>query len=211
MAALPWLRIKTTARHNPKIQRLGALFQPWFNLLCLGGERDGYLPAMEDIAFELRLPEKRAVVVVSELVARKLVDETPDGRFRMHDWDEHQFKSDISTERVKRFRERQMKPFHAVSETDQRQSRTETETEQKVSLQKINGLISHAAASERTISSEEKRRRWAAKVTTWLYQHETADRADQIVEAWQRGEAWADEQFERVSKILHANKSKGAA
>lgn len=87
--------------------------------------------------------------------------------------------------------------------------RVEDEGGKKVPLAKINGLISHAAASKPNISGEEKRRRWAAKVTTWLYANEQPDRADQIVEAWQRGEGWAQEQFERVSKILQA--SKGAA
>lgn len=79
----------------------------------------------------------------------------------------------------------------------------------RVPLSKINGLISHAASSEQAVSREEKRRRWAANITTWLYANEDSDRADQIVEGWQRGEQWAREQFERVDKILKANK--GAA
>ena len=128
----PWFRFYVRTLNNPKVQQLAASdFKGWVNLLCLAKEYDGALPPVEDIAFRLRLSKRKAETLIKSLEFNGLIDGD-----RMHDWDEMQYHSDSSTERVKRYRERQRNvptnvptvPFN-VSETAQRQRRTETETE----------------------------------------------------------------------------------
>ena len=107
----PWLRFYVRTLNNPKVQRLpGNIFKGWVNLLCLAKETDGVLPAVEDISFRLRLSKSKAESLLSTLETIGLIDGD-----RMHDWDEMQYSSDSSTERVKRHRERNMERSSNVS------------------------------------------------------------------------------------------------
>ena len=119
----PWLRFYVRTLNNPKVQRLpGSIFKGWVNLLCLAKETDGVLPAVEDISFRLRLSKSKAESLLSTLETIGLIDGD-----RMHDWDEMQYSSDSSTERVKRHRERNMERSSNVSSnvSETVQSRTE--------------------------------------------------------------------------------------
>lgn len=119
-----WWRAYDDALNNPKLQRLSAaLFRSWFNLCCLSSKNGGSLPALDVIAFALRCSEPQAARIIADLKAAGLVDSVGEG-FEMHDWKDHQYQSDSSTERVKRFRERSKE----VSETP---PETEQNTEQK--------------------------------------------------------------------------------
>ena len=101
-----WWRAYEAALNNPKLQRLpGEHFKAWFNLCCLASKSDGRLPDVVDIAFALRIPEKRATSLIEALKNAGLIDDV-DGSLSMHDWDEHQYKSDSSAERVRRYREK---------------------------------------------------------------------------------------------------------
>ena len=107
----PWLRFYVRTLNNPKVQRLpSSIFKGWVNLLCLAKETDGVLPAVEDISFRLRLSKSKAESLLSTLETSGLIDGD-----RMHDWDDFQYSSDSSTERVKRHRERNMERFSNVS------------------------------------------------------------------------------------------------
>ena len=56
----PWFRFYVRTLNNPKAQRLsGGDFKGWVNLLCLAKEHDGALPSVEDVAFRLRLSERK--------------------------------------------------------------------------------------------------------------------------------------------------------
>lgn len=117
-----WFRMYAAMRNDPKVQRLPCeVFKAWVNLLCLAAERDGALPSIEDIAFDLRLPEGKARKIIATLTDAGLLDVTDNG-MEPHNWRSRQYKSDVSTERVKRFRKR----AKAASETP-----PDTETEQK--------------------------------------------------------------------------------
>jgi hypothetical protein len=131
-----WFRFYEDAVNNPKAQRLpGELFKFWVNCLCLASKNDGELPDVADVAWALRLPEKRVAEWLAALEAAVLLDvDAETGRYLPHDWDEHQYQSDRSTERVKRFRERQVKRSGnvscAVSETaPDTDTDTDTDTE----------------------------------------------------------------------------------
>ena len=102
-----WFRFYEATVNNPKAQRLpGELFKFWVNCLCLASARDGALPPAPDVAFALRLPERKASENLAALVAARLLECADDGVYRPHDWREHQYPSDSSAERVKRHRER---------------------------------------------------------------------------------------------------------
>ncbi len=101
-----WLRLWVGITNSRKIQSLpDNLFRWWINLLCLSKEHNGLLPVASDIAWELRTSEVKVNQAISALMERGLVDAVEFG-FAMHDWNEWQFTSDVSTERTRRFKER---------------------------------------------------------------------------------------------------------
>ena len=124
----PWLRFYVRTLNNPKVQRLpGSIFKGWVNLLCLAKETDGVLPSCRGhVAFRLRLSKSKAESLISTLKTSGLIDGD-----RMHDWDDFQYSSDSSTERVKRHRERNMERSSNVSSnvSETVQSRVDTDTE----------------------------------------------------------------------------------
>ena len=135
-----WFRLYTELLNDPKVQRLsGDQFKGWVNILCLAKESDGALPSVDDIAFRLRISDEEAEGLVETLVSRGLLDS--DGqRLGPHNWEQRQYNADVSTERVKRYRQKHRnvsEPFHETvsfpttdtdTESDTEQS-TETETE----------------------------------------------------------------------------------
>lgn len=99
-----WFRMYDEVLDDPKTQRLEpALFKSWVNLLCLASKHGGRLPEISDIGFALRLSDQDVSETVKSLVACGLIDETGNGLIP-HNWTLRQYKSDVSTERVKRFR-----------------------------------------------------------------------------------------------------------
>lgn len=127
-----WFRFYAEALDDPKVQRLdGETFKAWVNMLCLAARNDGYLPEMDDIAFALRMDNIAAGSLVDRLRIGGLIDTVKGGpngsRIAPHGWDKRQYKSDTSTDRVKRFRKRSK----TVTETP-----PETETETEVTVAK---------------------------------------------------------------------------
>jgi hypothetical protein len=128
-----WWRAYDEAVDDPKLQRLGPkLGWAWFNLMCITSANGGALPPIGDVAFKLRITEQQAAATIAALVSAGLFEKRDDGHFAPHNWDGRQFKSDVSTGRVKRFRERERNVSTAVSETPP-ETETETETETDVS------------------------------------------------------------------------------
>jgi hypothetical protein len=128
-----WFRFYHEALDDPKVQSLSHEdFRHWVNLLCLACRYSGRLPNMEAIAFGLRISVDGAETVVGRLLNATLIDRVsggPDGwGYAMHGWSKRQYKSDTSTERVKRFRA-VSKPLHETppdTDTD-----TDTDKEKK--------------------------------------------------------------------------------
>ncbi len=132
-----WLRLYDEVLDDPKVQRLPpALFKRWVNLLCVASRHDGRLPAIADLEFALRDGAASICADLAALEAVGLIDRDGDG-FAPHNWSGRQFRSDSSTSRVKRHRERQEQRrrsvAHNVSGNDHEtfhethQSRAETE------------------------------------------------------------------------------------
>ena len=130
-----WFRVYGSVVDDPKVQRLPCdLFKALVNLWCLASQNGGVLPSIDDIAFKLRMDSEEAADIITRLAKAGLLDRE-DEEIRPHNWDKRQFKSDGSTERVKRFRERERNVSvtggrnvsPAVSETGPEQNRADTE------------------------------------------------------------------------------------
>jgi len=112
-----WFRFYNTAVDNPKVQRLpDTLFKAWVNVLCLASRNGGRIPSTADVAFALRVRETVAAGWLAALESRRLLDRSEDA-LMPHDWNELQYISDVSTARVRRFRQRRANGGETVSET----------------------------------------------------------------------------------------------
>lgn len=128
-----WWRAYDEAVDDPKLQRLGpALGWAWFNLMCVASKHNGVLPPIGDVAFKLRTTEQRAAATITALVSAGLFERNGNGQFAPHNWSGRQFQSDVSTERVQRFRKQKRNVSSTVSETPpDTESEADTEPEQK--------------------------------------------------------------------------------
>lgn len=128
-----WFRFYDDAINDAKVLRLSdAMFRAWVTLLCLACKNDGILPKTSDIALVLRMRVAKVAEWLTALTAAGLLD-NENGTFRPHNWNARQYKSDVSTERVKQFRERQRNVSETANETppetEQKQSRAEQTSE----------------------------------------------------------------------------------
>jgi hypothetical protein len=120
-----WIRLYTSVLNDPKILVLpDSLFRFWVNCLLTCGLSGDYLPVPSRLKILMRISERQVIANLKSLEKFALVEETPDG-FRMHDWQEHQYDSDFSRDRMKRHRDGQK------NVTVTAQSRAEADTEQK--------------------------------------------------------------------------------
>ncbi len=129
-----WLRLYDDAINDPKILKLPeAMRWQWVAMLCVASKNQGSLPPLDDIAIQLRMTNAKAAEIITILVKAKLLDKTETG-FEPHNWNGRQYKSDVSTERVKRFRKRERNVSPDVSSTvTETPPDAETDTEQKQS------------------------------------------------------------------------------
>jgi len=135
-----WWRAYDEAVDDPKLQRLGpALGWAWFNLMCIASKHGGVLPSIGDIAFKLRTTEQKAAATLTALVTAGLFERIDDGSFAPHNWEGRQFQSDVSNDRVKRYRERKRNVTPTVTVTP-------PETEQNTEAERTS-LRSDADAS----------------------------------------------------------------
>jgi hypothetical protein len=104
-----WFRMYDAVIDDHKVMSLPKeLRWDWFSVLCIANRHKGQLPAMSELAFNLRISEAEALAMVTKLKNAGLL-ESQQGNLRPHNWDGRQFYSDSSTLRVQRFRERQRK------------------------------------------------------------------------------------------------------
>lgn len=177
-----WFRYYTGTVHDPKVQRLpGDTFKAWVNLLCLAAENDGILPAIEDVSYALRMGEDAVKTILEQLSAVGLLDETKDG-LQPHNWDERQYKSDVSTNRVKRFRDKKRNVSGNVacnvSETAPETEQNRTESEQTRARGNVSETVSSKVRS-RIVEAFEKGNSPnipdTSRVDVWLAQGWDAD------------------------------------
>ena len=139
-----WFRMYAEVLNDPKVQNLpGDLFKIWVNALCIACNGNGTLPKLEDVSFALRLPFHETKTAFQELEKHALLV-TVDETFQFKSWNKRQYKSDVSTERVKRHRERKRNVTETPPDTD-------TDTEQKVSTDANASLRARPAKAKFTL------------------------------------------------------------
>jgi len=125
-----WFRLDDDIINDPKILLLPeAMRWIWVAFLCIASKNAGRLPSIEIIALSLRVKTTRAAEYLTRLVTAGLIDKTETG-FAPHNWNARQFKSDVSTERVKRFRQQERNvsetPPHTQTETQAQTEKNQT-------------------------------------------------------------------------------------
>lgn len=121
-----WFRMYSEFANDPKVQMLSEIYQRrlvmMFCLRCNGHE------TLQDkhVAFQLRVIETEWQETKAEFIARGFIDNDN----KLLNWDKRQFRSDSSTERVRKHRNGAKQPHETicnVSVTPQIQNRTDTE------------------------------------------------------------------------------------
>lgn len=132
----PWIRLYRESLHDPKIVSLSdRVHRAWHNLLLIADD-DGVLPSMRDIAVHLRMTAPEAEQAICDLIEAELVDVAMlDGvrKLSMHGWAKRQFRSDSSTERSRKFREKsnatlQKRECNVAATPPESESEPETES-----------------------------------------------------------------------------------
>lgn len=138
-----WWRAYDEALHDPKLIALpNNLFRNWFNLMCISSKNGGYLPPISIVATELRVSKLKAELIVSALLAAKLLDDC-NGLIEPHNWGGRQYQSDrdpTAPQRSKRYRDK-----HRVTRDETGASRTShavqnTETDNRDRVDKAKKL-----------------------------------------------------------------------
>lgn len=118
-----WFRFHADAMRNPKVARLtDAQFRLWVELMSVAAENDGAIPCLDDLKHILKRRLDHLSRGLDDLIRAGLMDVLADG-YEPHNWSKFQYKSDVSTDRVHKHREKRN-----VSETPP-ETETDTETE----------------------------------------------------------------------------------
>jgi hypothetical protein len=131
-----WFRFYDDAINDPKILKLSdKTYRIWVGILCLASKNDGVLPPFEDVALLLRMKPEKLQPELEKLITAGLLDHDDDG-ISPHNWRKRQFKSDVSTERVKRFRNAGKTVSETPPDTD---TDTDTDTDNKIGAKAPDG------------------------------------------------------------------------
>lgn len=217
---MAWLRLYDSILDDPKIQMLSdKAFRALINLWCLAKRNGGKLPAdIRSLAFSLRWPEGKVRETLQALISARLIDKTETG-YEPHDWKQHQYESDVSTERVKRFRERHVngsaKHLNGATETPP-DTESEAETETNTPADAGSAPVSKPKARKRTEYVPDFEAFWKAyepplnstKADAFLAWMQTAEQRpplEQLLNAVRAHNAWIAEES-RKRKSEHPKK-----
>lgn len=116
-----WFRFYADAMRNPKVAALSDReFRLWMQVLSVASENDGRVPPADELKHMLKARLDHLLTGLERLISTGLIDRLERG-YEPHNWKKFQYKSDTSTERVKKHREERN-----VSETP---PEADTETE----------------------------------------------------------------------------------
>lgn len=123
-----WFRFYDDVVNDPKVQSLPAdLFKSWINILCVASKNGGVLPELSHLAFALRC-DLDAVTEMSQALQQVGLLDKKGSKLIPHNWNKRQFKSDTSTDRTKRYRDRHK---NVTVTSQERPQITDTEQRQK--------------------------------------------------------------------------------
>ena len=145
-----WFRSHVAKLESHKVQLLSdAHYRAWESLLCVAALHDGVLPSLPETAFRLRKSAEETAALIEALIAARLFDRTDQG-IEPHDWNEWQYRSDVSSERVKRFRQRGRSVSETPSESEADASGAAAPDTVKAVFDEGVRLLTASGCSERT-------------------------------------------------------------
>src|SRR5229473_306083 len=90
-----WFRFYDDVIHDVKVQALSApMFKSWVNVLCIVSNNGGCLPALNAVAWALRVDEAAAFETITALRKAGLLDAGEGGALVPHNWEGRQFITD---------------------------------------------------------------------------------------------------------------------
>lgn len=144
-----WFRFYDDAMWHPKVLSLrDSEFRTWAALLCLASREKagGFLPDEVTIGKSLSIKAATIRQQTSKLIATGLLLRDGD-RLRIHNWEKHQYKSDVSSGRMRRLR--------AKSDVTVTAAVTAPETESEKNKGSVpNGTAAGAAVQGDLLSSQ---------------------------------------------------------
>ena len=191
-----WFRLYNEVLDDPKAQMLPPeIFKHWINLLCLACRNDGKGHKVPDVSFALRLAFHETERVL-KLLKEKCFMECKNGLWRPQNWDKRQYKSDTSTERVKRFRQRSKSVAVTAPETE---AETETDTERKegdfsnlkVGPKKFLSVAGGRRQGRSAWSAQQKKEAWQGKISAYVLTRLSKESYASWLEAFMLDEPWA--------------------
>jgi hypothetical protein len=124
-----WFRLDDDVINDPKILLLPeAMRWIWIAFLCIASKNAGIFPSIEVVALSLRVKPTKAAEYLTRLVKAGLIDKTETG-FEPHNWNARQYKSDVSTQRVKRFRNGKRNVSETAPETEAENRKKDSEAD----------------------------------------------------------------------------------
>ena len=101
-----WFRFYADAMRNPKVLRLSDKdFRLWVGLMAIASENGGKNPHDNDLKLVLGMRLDHLKGGLNRLIRGGLIDAIDDG-YEPHQWNKYQYKSDTSTDRVQKHREK---------------------------------------------------------------------------------------------------------
>lgn len=149
-----WIRLYVDIVDDMKAQRLnGNAFKVWINLLALGGQNNGILPSIDEIAFRLRMSQNDAANFVDELVSLGFIDVVSGiGEptvLSPHNWDKRQFKWDADP--TNRLRQKRHRDRRVSSRNGRRNGRV---TDGVTEIPSVSVSVSASVLEDRLYSSQ---------------------------------------------------------
>jgi hypothetical protein len=128
-----WFRFYGDAINDPKILKLPEVTRwRWVAVLSAASKCQGLIPAADDLALMLRITMQQTIELITVLERAKLIDKTETG-FTPHNWNGRQYKSDVSTDRVQKHRNKKRNVTDGVATKHGNKKGNATETFHDVS------------------------------------------------------------------------------
>lgn len=116
-----WFRFYADAMRHPKVAKLtDSQFRLWTELLSVACENGGIIPPADDLKHILKRRLDHLLRGLDDLIRASLIEALEDG-YRPHGWDKRQYKSDTSTDRVQKHRDKRnvsVTPPEAETDTE---------------------------------------------------------------------------------------------
>lgn len=185
---MQWFRFYSEALNDSKVQALPPhVFKIWVNSLCLASSidsKDGCIGTIADVSFAFRETESAVSSAFHTLIDKGMIV-TVGETFHISKWAKRQFKSDTSTERVRKHRKRSRNVTVTPPDTEQIQNRTDTEQiEEKETVKEKVAIAPPSTKGSRLPIDWELPTEWGEWAEQYLTRDEIILESDKFKDYW---------------------------